>query len=123
LFHKSALLPEGDEGSHLLLIHEGDEVDVSVGLAFQDHRRGEALVAHALGEGLVVGAVVVHLVGVGLHGRARLALLIGAMLSLAFLLHFKQEVLERLVLSLDLRGRFRTVRTFLVRRVGALVLY
>lgn len=96
---------------------------MSVGLAFKDHRRGEALVAHALGEGLVVGAVVVHLVGVGLNGCARLALLVRTVLSLAFLLHFEQEMLERLVLSLDLRGRFRTVRTFLVRRVRALVLY
>jgi hypothetical protein len=58
----AALLPEADKGGHLCEIHEGNIVNVSVGLSVQDNSRGKTLVTHALREGLMVGALIVNLV-------------------------------------------------------------
>jgi len=58
----AALLPEPDKGRHLCEIHEGNIVNVPVSLSVQDDCRGKTLVAHALREGLMVGALIVDLV-------------------------------------------------------------
>jgi len=58
----TALLPEADKGGHLCEIHEGNIVNVPVILSVQDNSGGKTLVTHALREGLMVGALVVHLV-------------------------------------------------------------
>ena len=82
------------------------------GLALEHDCRGEALVAHALWEGFVVGALVVDLVAELLDGHAVLALLVGLVLTFALGLHLGEEVLETLVLktcsvlSLDAVGAF-----------------
>jgi hypothetical protein len=119
LLHKTTLLPVSDEIAHLLVVHEGHKVDMSVSLPFQDHSWREALVTHAHWVRLVSRAVVVNFVGVGLNGSAGLAFLIRPVGSLAFPLHLEEVVLEGLVFDLDFVLVFRTVGAPLARRVGA----
>ena len=96
---------------------------MSVSLAFKHNGWGQAFVAHALGEGLVIGAVVIHFVAELKDGCAVLALLVWLVLSLALGLHLGEVVLEALVLELRLGVLHRkTVGAFFVRAVGALML-
>lgn len=67
-------------------------------LSVQDYSRGEALVAHSLWEGLMVGAVIVNLVPKFLEGHAILALLIWLVLPFTLLLDLDKVVLKALML-------------------------
>lgn len=73
---------------------------MSEGLSLEDHGRGQALVAHAFREGLVVGAVVVHLEAELLHRCAVLAPLVGLMHAFALRFHLSEKMLKALVLEL-----------------------
>ena len=73
---------------------------MSVSLAFKHNGWGQAFVAHALGEGLVIGAVVIHFVAELKDGCAVLALLVGFVLAPALGLHLREVVLKTLVLEL-----------------------
>jgi len=84
LLHAAALaLPEIDEALHLSKVHEADVVNVAESLSLQHGRLRQALVAHPLGEGLVVGAIVVDLIAERLEGHTVLALLVCLVLSFA----------------------------------------
>jgi hypothetical protein len=76
-------LPIVHERGHLWEIHEGNVVNVSVGLTIQDDSRWETLVAHSLREGFVIGALVVNLVTELSERYTILTLLIRLMFALA----------------------------------------
>jgi len=76
-------LPEIDERLHLVKVHEGNVINMSVSLSLKHDSRRKTLFTHALGEGLVIGAVVIHFIAELGEGDAVLTLLIWLMFTLA----------------------------------------
>jgi hypothetical protein len=95
-----SLLPSSNELAHLLEIHEGDIVNMSIALSGEDYCWRQTLVAHTLRIGaMLLLAVLVHLVAEALGHRAVLALLMRQMLVFALLLLLNDVIFETLMLD------------------------
>jgi len=118
LRHHSTSLPEPDELRQLIFIHERHVIYVTEYLPIKDDRRWNTLVAHTLRIGLVIFAIIIHLVADVLNKSAILALCIWWVTFFTLFTLFGDPIIKALMLK-DSFLRAGAVNAFLVWPMSA----